>query len=116
MSKEKLTPMDSDKIFKIKDMTVYSEIVRIIGEQCHTISTETFYWTLALEDCEFVEIEIILTFGKTKTMFEIYEVEAEKQASKKIKHDLIYTLIGYACSEQIELKYNSYLHIEGKKL
>jgi len=98
-------------------MTVYSELVRIIGETNHTYypSDGKFYWTLALEDCEFVEIEIILTSEPNNILLEIYEVEPEKQATKKINHDLIYTLMGYACSQQIELKYNAYLHIEGKK-
>ena len=120
MSKKKLTnktaPLSVEKIFKLKYMTIYSEIVRIIGEQCHSLSMDTFNWTLALEDCEFVEIEIILTFVlDQKVMLEIYEIEPKTQTGKKINHDLIYTLMGYACSQQIELKYNEYLHIEGQK-
>ena len=109
-------PAGIPKIFRIEEMTVYSELVRIIGEQNHSYypRDSKFYWTLALEDNEFVEIEIILTSLPDEIILEIYEVEPERQASKKVNYDLIYTLMGYACSKQIELKHNSYLHIEGK--
>jgi len=106
-----------ERNFKLEDMTVYSELVRIIGESNHTYypSEGKFYWTLALENCEFVEIEIILTSEPNNTILEIYEVEPEKHGTQTINHDLIYTLIGYACAKQIELKYNEYLHIKGNK-
>lgn len=120
MNKNKSTkmsiPAGLPRVFRIEEMTIYSEVVRIIGEQNHTYSNDegSFYWTLALENCDFVEIEIILTSGPNNIMLEIYEVEPEKRGTKTINNDLIYTLMGYACSSQIELKHNSYLHIQGK--
>jgi len=113
---DKTAGLGVEKIFKSKDMAIYSEIVRIIGEQSHLESIGEFSWTLVLEDCEFVEIEIILTFIQSqKIMLEIYEVEPQIQAGRKINYDTIYTLMGYACSQQIELKHNGYLHIKGQE-
>jgi len=113
---DKTAGLGVEKIFKSKDMAIYSETVRIIGEQSHSESIGKFTWTLVLEDCNFVEIEIVLTFIQSqKIMLEIYEIEPQIKAGIKINYDTIYTLMGYACSQQIELKYNEYLHIEGHK-
>ena len=115
-SKDKTAGIGVEKIFNSKDMDIYSEIVRIIGEQSHSESVGEFTWTLVFEDCDFVEIEIILTFIQSqKIMLEIYEIEPQIKAGRKINYDTIYTLMGYACSRQIELKYNEYLHIKGQE-
>lgn len=106
------------KKYTLEAMEVHSGLVRIIGEQHHSWypDEDNFHWTLSIDECDYIEIEIILSIVNDKVMLEIYEVENEKQASKTIDYDVIYTLIGYACTKQIELKHSEYLYIEGKKL
>ena len=128
MSKYKLkaneqpVPTEVPRIFTLEEMTVYSEIVRIIGESNHSYnqSEGTFHWILENENSAFVALDILLTSEPENITLEIYEInlesfeiDTEVYGTKTINDDLVYTLIGYACSQQIGLTFNE-VCIEGR--
>lgn len=115
LSEDTIKELDRMQRYTLEALRVHSEIVRIIGESEQQSSSGKFYWTLSFDDMAMVDMEIIFTAHNDRLMLELYEVQPKDQASKSINYDVIYTLIGYACSSQIELKHNAYLHIPGKK-
>jgi len=89
------------------NMELFAEIVRIIAQQPNTIQDKNFYWTLAIDDCNYVEMEIILSFTEDfKPVLEIFEVENENTARTSVSYDVIYTLLGYVYSRGYEIKHN----------
>ncbi len=101
------------KKFTRETMETYAELVRLIGEQAHSMRGDEYYWTLVFDSCSNTGLEIEFSTKNDNPIIEMYET-FDAITVTSVNTDVINTIIGYACIARIELTYSDLLHINKK--